>query len=75
MLTILLSDDQKAEKEVVGTVVEVNYYGDMSYYSIALDGVTEPLSVSMRNTAGRKVLEPNDKTRVGWGAESLILLD
>jgi spermidine/putrescine transport system ATP-binding protein len=47
----------------------------MSYYSIALDGVTEPLSVSMRNTAGRKVLEPNDKTRVGWGAESLILLD
>ena len=75
MLTILLSDDQKAEKEVVGTVVEVNYYGDMSYYSIALDGVTEPLSVSMRNTAGRKVLEPNDKTRVGWGSESLILLD
>ena len=75
MLTILLSDDQKAEKEVVGTVVEVSYYGDMSYYSIALDGVTEPLSVSMRNTAGRKVLEPNDKTRVGWGAESLILLD
>ncbi len=75
MLTILLSDDQKAEKEVVGTVVEVNYYGDMSYYSIALDGVTEPLSVSMRNTAGRKVLEPNDKTRVGWGAESLILLN
>ena len=75
MLTILLSDDQKAEKEIVGTVVEVNYYGDMSYYSIALDGVTEPLSVSMRNTAGRKVLEPNDKTRVGWGAESLILLD
>ena len=75
MLTILLSDDQKAEKEVVGTVVEVNYYGDMSYYSIALDGVTEPLSVSMRNTAGRKVLEPNDKTRVGWGTESLILLD
>ena len=75
MLTILLSDDQKAEKEVVGTVVEVNYYGDMSYYSIALDGVTEPLSVSMRNTAGRKVLEPNDKTRVGWGPESLILLD
>ena len=75
MLTILLSDDQKAEKEVVGTVVEVNYYGDMSYYSIALDGVTEPLSVSMRNTAGRKVLVPNDKTRVGWGAESLILLD
>jgi len=75
MLTILLSDDQKAEKEVVGTVVEVNYYGDMSYYSIALDWVTEPLSVSMRNTAGRKVLEPNDKTRVGWGAESLILLD
>ena len=75
MLTILLSDDQKAEKEVVGTVVEVNYYGDMSYYSIALDGVTEPLSVSMRNTAGRKVLEPNDKTRVGLGAESLILLD
>ena len=75
MLTILLSDDQKAEKEVVGTVVEVNYYGDMSYYSIALDGVTEPLSVSMRNTAGRKVLKPNDKTRVGWGAESLILLD
>ena len=54
---------------------EINYYGDMSYYSIVLEGITDPLSVSMRNTAGRKVLKPNDQIRVGWGAESLILLD
>lgn len=75
MLTILLNDDQKAEQETMGTISEINYYGDMSYYSIALEGIKDPVSVSMRNTAGRKVLEPNDQIRVGWGAESLILLD
>ena len=75
MLTILLNDDQKAEQETMGTISEINYYGDMSYYSIVLEGIKDPVSVSMRNTAGRKVLEPNDQIRVGWGAESLILLD
>jgi spermidine/putrescine transport system ATP-binding protein len=75
MLTILLNDDHKAEQETMGTILEINYYGDMSYYSIVLEGITDPLSVSMRNTAGRKVLKPNDQIRVGWGAESLILLD
>ena len=37
--------------------LEINYYGDMSYYSIVLEGIKDPVSVSMRNTAGRKVLE------------------
>ena len=75
MLTILLDADQTSDRETPGRVLEIDYYGDMSYYSVAVEGVTDPLSVSMRNTAGRKALNKDDKIRIGWSSESLILLD
>ena len=75
MLTILLDADQTSDRETPGRVLEIDYYGDMSYYSVAVEGVTDPLSVSMRNTAGRKALSKDDQIRIGWSSESLILLD
>jgi spermidine/putrescine transport system ATP-binding protein len=32
------------------------------------------LTISMRNTAGRRVLGDGESARVGWGAESLVIL-
>ncbi|MGC6484907.1 MAG: ABC transporter ATP-binding protein [Candidatus Puniceispirillales bacterium] len=74
MLTILFTKTDKAEIEIMGEVVETSYYGDMTYYTVKIDRIAEPVTVSMRNTAGRKVLEIGEKTRIGLGAESLVLL-
>lgn len=74
MLTVLLDKTDTAEFEFMAEVLESSYYGDMTYYHVALDGVPDGLMVSMRNTAGRKVLQPGEMARIGWGAESLLVL-
>jgi len=74
MLTILFNDSDKAEIEVKGEIVETSYYGDMTYYSVRIDQIDEPVTVSMRTTSGRKVLDIGTRTRIGLGAESLVLL-
>lgn len=73
MLTMLFDKAEKAEHEAKGTVDEVVYYGDMTYYDVRLDGVEKPVTISMRNTHGRPVLNRGDAARIGWGAESLVL--
>jgi spermidine/putrescine transport system ATP-binding protein len=74
MLTILLDKKDMAEFESEAEVLENTYYGDMTYYHVAMKGAADGVTISMRNTAGRRVLKPGDKTRVGWGAESLLVL-
>ena len=74
MLTILLSEHDRAEHEVTGEVADTEYYGDMTYYMIRLPGAEKPAMVSMRNTAGRRILRQGESARVGWGRESVLLL-
>jgi spermidine/putrescine transport system ATP-binding protein len=74
MLTILFEASDKAEIELKGKVIETSYYGDMTYYTIKIEQIDEPVTISMRNTAGRKILEISEVTRLGLGAESLVLL-
>ncbi|WP_069298652.1 ABC transporter ATP-binding protein [Neptunicoccus sediminis] len=74
MLTILSGENAHSEREASGIVEDVYYYGDMTYYDVKLDGVDHPVTISMRNTAGRSVLSRQDRARVGWGAESVLLL-
>jgi spermidine/putrescine transport system ATP-binding protein len=74
MLTILFTDRDRAEIELRGKVIETSYYGDMTYYTIKIEQIAEPVTISMRNTAGRKILEIGEVTRLGLGAESLVLL-
>ena len=73
MLTILMGS-QTSEREIEAEVTEVSYYGDMTYYDVKLPAKEDPITVSMRNTAGRKVLEVGEKARVGWSTSSLLLL-
>ncbi len=73
MLTILF-DDARADREVSGTVEEVEYFGDMTHYGIKLDGSEQRVAISMRNTAGRAVLEQGARSRIGWSADSILLL-
>ena len=50
-----------------GVVDEVVYYGDMTYYDVRVDGVAQPLTISMKNLIGRPVLEvgARDPHRLG----------
>ena len=75
MLTILLDETSRAEREIEGEVVDVNYYGDMTYYDVRLPGAEKPATISMRNTAGRRILSEGATARVGWSPGSLVVLD
>jgi len=73
MLTILFDETDKAACESMGEVVGTSYYGDMTYYSVKLSKAERPVTVSMRNTAGRSIVPPGTAVRLGWGADSIVL--
>ncbi len=75
MLTILFERTDTAEQEVKGKVLDTSYYGDMTYYTVELPGPDEPVTISMRNTAGRSVLPAGSEVRVGWGSDSLVVFE
>ena len=45
----------------------------MTYYDVKLDGVAEPVRLSMRNVPGRPVLDIGTRTRVAWSPSALVL--
>ena len=72
-LTILYEGQTAPDRETPGTVEEVVYFGDMTYYDVRLDGVDQPVRLSMRNLFGRPVLEIGARTRVAWSPGALVL--
>jgi spermidine/putrescine transport system ATP-binding protein len=74
-LTILYEGQSATDRETPGTVAEVVYYGDMTYYDVKLDGVDQPVRLSMRNVFGRPVLDIGTRTRVAWSPGALVLFD
>ncbi|MBY8975211.1 ABC transporter ATP-binding protein [Rhodobacteraceae bacterium NNCM2] len=74
MMTVLLEDSDRAEREVSARIVDVSYYGDMTYYEALLPDVEKPVTVTMRNTAGRRILAEGDTARIGWSPDSVVLL-
>ena len=74
-MTVLYDNDPvpASGQVVTGTVAEVVYFGDMTYYDIKLDGVEKPISISMRNVVGRPVLERGARARVSWDNGALVL--
>ena len=46
----------------------------MTYYSVAMPGPDDDISISMRNTVGRHVYSVGDVVRIGWGTESIVVL-
>ena len=74
MLTFLYNDGDKAEVEFSAEVIDVEYFGDMTYYNVDFPDIEDGLLISMRNTAGRRIYAIGDTVRVGWGRDSLIVL-
>ena len=69
----VLGEGERAVQEAAGTVADRAYYGDMSYYDIALPGLDPHLTVSMKNLVGRRVHERGDKVRLGWDPRALVV--
>jgi spermidine/putrescine transport system ATP-binding protein len=72
-MSVLFEGDTPKGRTAEGTVDEVVYYGDMTYYDIRLDGTEKPVRISMRNLIGRPVLDIRTRTRVAWDERSLVL--
>jgi spermidine/putrescine transport system ATP-binding protein len=72
-MSVLFEGDTARGRVAEGTVDEVVYYGDMTYYDIRLDGTDRPVRISMRNLIGRPVLDIRTRTRVSWDERSLVL--
>jgi spermidine/putrescine transport system ATP-binding protein len=75
MLTLLFDPTDRAQNRIEGMVVDSEYYGDMTYYAVRLAGHDAPVTISMRNTAGRSVVPPGSTVTVGWGAESIVVFE
>ncbi len=73
MMSIALEGAKGTGHEIDAEIAESEYYGDMTYYQVKLPGKDEPVTISMRNTAGRAVLEPGSKTRVSFSPESIVV--
>lgn len=73
-LSILFEGETTTRHEIDGTVDEVVYYGDMTYYHVRIAGVEKPLTISMKNVIGRPVLDYGAPTRVAWDERALVLL-
>ncbi|MCB1411386.1 MAG: TOBE domain-containing protein, partial [Rhodobacteraceae bacterium] len=68
---------QTAPRQNGGTIDEVVYYGDMTYYDVRLDEEdgtrSEPVRISMRNVFGRDIPCVGERVTVGWSPSSMIL--
>ena len=73
-LLSLLWPGETAERTAEGVVEDVVYYGYMTDFAVRLVGMARPLTVSMRNAAGRRAPAKGQQVRVGWSAESVVLL-
>lgn len=73
LLSVLFPGEESQRRVAEGRVTEVTYYGDMTYYDVALDGAADPVTISMKNMPGRPVLDRGDPARVAWDAASLVV--
>lgn len=74
-LLSILDDGQPApDREAQGRVTDIEYRGDLTNYTVAMEGCEVPFLISMRNTPDRRILQSGDTARVGWGSKSAVLL-
>lgn len=73
MTLISPSQPHTQARETEAIIDEVVYYGDMTYYDLRLEGVPDPVRISMRNVFGRDVQEVGMCTRLAWSPGSLVL--
>lgn len=72
-LTLVYEDPKlRGQRVVEGEIVDLSYYGDMTYYEVKLAGAITPVTISMKNLTTRPVLERGAQTLVSWDEGSLV---
>ncbi|SFJ60482.1 ABC transporter ATP-binding protein [Jannaschia pohangensis] len=71
--TLLFEGQTTSDRVAEGTVSEVVYFGDMTYYDVTLEGCEQPVRISMRNVFGRPVLEIGTRARLAWSPGAVTL--
>ena len=75
MLTLLDDDQQFVGRECKAEIVDVQYFGDMTYYEARLNGTEKVVTISMRNSSGRREHNIGSTARIGWNSDSILLLN
>ncbi len=73
MMSLLFYGETSTASVAQGVIEEQSYYGDMTYYDVRLEGVSDPVTLSMKNIVGRPVLERGEAARVSWDPRALVL--
>ncbi len=64
--------DGSAGRSVPAEIRDRAYYGDMTYYQVAVAGTETLIGVSMKNRAAEVVYNVGDSVTLGWEPEGLI---
>ncbi len=72
-LNVVFGGEAPPGRIAEGRVEERAYYGDMTYYDVALPGAPRPVTVSMKNVMGREVLERGAPVRLAWDPRALVV--
>ena len=73
--TVLSDKHTPQSRTTRGTIVNNQYFGDMTYYDVMLEGSSKELTISMRNSDMNVQFTIGDQVDVGWDAASLLVLD
>ncbi|MEM9709850.1 MAG: ABC transporter ATP-binding protein [Pseudomonadota bacterium] len=69
----LLGPGETAPHMAEGKISDRAYYGDMSYYDVALEGAESALMVAMKNRRNGDVLAPGTAVRIGWEPDAMVV--
>lgn len=72
-MSVLFDDEGTQDFVSEGTVEEVNYFGDMTYYEVRFVDEQPPVTISMKNIMGRPVLAQGEAARISWDPRSFVL--
>ena len=70
----LLWEGETAPKEIQGTVSNRHYFGETTHLSIAVDGLSAPLSIIETNNYGADDLPIGADVRLAYDPDALVLL-
>jgi len=70
----VLWDDARASHEVVGTVVERHYFGEITHLVVEVPGLEKPLSVTETNDFGADDIPVGAPIRLAYDPEALVAL-
>ncbi len=70
----LLWDDERAEHELTGKVIDRAYFGETTHLSVVAEGLEKPLSLIETNTYGADDLPIGAEVRLAYDPEAFVAL-